>query len=54
METLLTDRAWMEPMLPEESNRELEDISFELTFWLKVMFNGQSNHRMPSRSRRIE
>jgi hypothetical protein len=31
METLITDPAWMEPMLPEESNRELEDIAFELT-----------------------
>src|SRR5712672_4174234 len=31
MEPLLTDPAWMEPMLPEESNRELEDIAFELT-----------------------
>ena len=31
MEPLITDPAWMEPMLPEESNRELEDIAFELT-----------------------
>src|SRR5258708_34090927 len=31
METIITDPAWMEPMLPEESNRELEDIAFELT-----------------------
>jgi hypothetical protein len=31
METLITDPAWMEPMLPEETNRELEDIAFELT-----------------------
>src|SRR5580765_2202491 len=31
METLITDPAWMEPMLPEEGNRELEDIAFELT-----------------------
>src|SRR5258707_13490143 len=31
METLITAPAWMEPMLPEESNRELEDIAFELT-----------------------
>src|SRR5713226_3949846 len=30
MEPLITDPAWMEPMLPEESNRELEDIAFEL------------------------
>lgn len=30
MEALITDPAWMEPMLPEESNRELEDIAFEL------------------------
>jgi Fic family protein len=31
METLITDPVWMEPMLPEESNRELEDVAFELT-----------------------
>jgi Fic family protein len=31
MEPLITDPAWMEPMLPEESNRGLEDIAFELT-----------------------
>lgn len=31
IKTLITDPAWMEPMLPEESNRELEDIAFELT-----------------------
>ncbi|MGC0774820.1 MAG: Fic family protein [Candidatus Acidiferrum sp.] len=30
-ESLITDPAWMEPMLPEESNRQLEDIAFELT-----------------------
>jgi Fic family protein len=31
MEPLITDPASMEPMLPEESNRELEDMAFELT-----------------------
>ena len=31
MEPLITDPVWMEPMLPEESNRDLEDIAFELT-----------------------
>ena len=31
MEPLITDPAWMEPMLPEESNRELQDIAFDLT-----------------------
>jgi len=31
MESLLTDTAWMEPMLPEENNRELEDSVFDLT-----------------------
>ncbi len=31
MEPLITDPAWMEPMLPEENNRELEDIAFDLT-----------------------
>ena len=30
-EPLFTDPASMEPMLPEESNRELEDIAFDLT-----------------------
>jgi hypothetical protein len=31
MDALIIDPAWMEPMLPEESNRELEDLAFELT-----------------------
>jgi Fic family protein len=30
-ESLITDPAWMEPMLPEESNRELDDVAFDLT-----------------------
>jgi Fic family protein len=30
-ESLITDPAWMEPMLPEESNRQLEDVAFDLT-----------------------
>jgi Fic family protein len=30
-ELLTTDPAWMEPMLPEESNRQLEDVAFDLT-----------------------
>ena len=30
-EALITDPAWMEPMLPEESNRKLEDVAFDLT-----------------------
>ena len=30
-ELLITDPAWMEPMLPEESNRQLEDVAFDLT-----------------------
>lgn len=30
-ESLATDPAWMEPMLPEESNRHLEDVAFDLT-----------------------
>jgi Fic family protein len=31
MESLITDTVWMEPMLPEENNRELEDFVFDLT-----------------------
>src|SRR5713226_9740753 len=31
MDILVTDIAAMEPMLPEEATRELEDIAFELT-----------------------
>lgn len=31
MKPLFTDPASMEPMLPEESNRELDDIAFDLT-----------------------
>jgi hypothetical protein len=31
MEALITDPSVMEPMLPEEGNRALEDIAFELT-----------------------
>jgi Fic family protein len=30
-ESLIRDPAWMEPMLPEESNRQLEDVAFDLT-----------------------
>lgn len=30
-ESLITDPAWMEPMLPEEINRQLEDVAFDLT-----------------------
>src|SRR5215813_2946471 len=30
-ESLITDPAWMEPLLPEESNRQLEDVAFDLT-----------------------
>src|SRR5262245_6591018 len=30
-EPLITDPAWMDPMLPEESNRQLEDVAFDLT-----------------------
>ena len=30
-ESRITDPAWMEPMLPEESNRQLEDVAFDLT-----------------------
>jgi Fic family protein len=30
-ESLITDPAWMDPMLPEESNRQLEDVAFDLT-----------------------
>ena len=29
--SLITDPAWMDPMLPEESHRQLEDVAFELT-----------------------
>src|SRR6266705_260976 len=31
MKALITNPARMEPMLPEQGNRELEDIAFELT-----------------------
>jgi hypothetical protein len=30
-ESLITNPANMEPLLPEESNRQLEDIAFDLT-----------------------
>jgi Fic family protein len=30
-ESLITDPAWMEPMVPEEINRQLEDVAFDLT-----------------------
>jgi len=30
-ESLITDPAWMDPMLPEQSNRQLEDVAFDLT-----------------------
>jgi len=31
MDILVTDVAAMEPMLPEEASRDLEDIAFDLT-----------------------